>query len=109
MAYDISVPRGLPITVTDATGNLTVSGFSGQVTLSDGSGDITLTFTKVPKRVDITDGSGDITLILPRGSTAYQVRARSASGDVSDSVKTSPSSSNVIIANSDSGDVSIGY
>jgi hypothetical protein len=47
MAYDISVPRGLPVTVTDATGNLTVSGFSGQVTLSDGSGDITLTFTEV--------------------------------------------------------------
>ena len=109
MAYDVSVRRGLPVTVTDATGNLTVSGFSGQVTLSDGSGDITLTFTKVPKRVDITDGSGDITLILPRGSTAYQVRARSASGDVSDAVTTSPSSPNVIIASDGSGDVSIGY
>ena len=109
MTYDVSVPRGLPVTVTDATGNLTVSGFSGQVTLSDGSGDITLTFTKAPKRVDVTDGSGDITLILPRGSTAYQVRARSASGDVSDAVKTSPSSPNVIIASDGSGDVSIGY
>lgn len=109
MAYDISVPRGLPVTVTDATGNLTVSGFSGQVTLSDGSGDITLTFTKVPERVDVTDGSGDITLILPRGSTAYQVRVRSASGDVSDAVTTSPSSPNVIIASDGSGDVSIGY
>jgi len=109
MAYDVSVPRGLPVTVTDATGNLTVSGFSGQVTLSDGSGAITLTFTEVPKRVDVTDGSGDITLILPRGSTAYQVRARSASGDVSDAVTTSPSSPNVIIASDGSGDVSIGY
>jgi Putative adhesin len=109
MAYEVSVPRGLPVTVTDATGNLTVSGFSGQVTLSDGSGDITLTFTKTPERVDVTDGSGDITLILPRGSTAYQVRARSASGDVSDALKTSPSSPNVIIASDGSGDVSIGY
>jgi hypothetical protein len=109
MAYDISMPRGLPITVTDATGDLTVSGFSGQVTLSDGSGDITLTFTKVPKRVDVSDGSGDITLILPRGSSAYRVHAHSASGDVSDTVKTSPSAPNVIIASSRSGDVSIGY
>jgi hypothetical protein len=109
MAYDISVPSGLPVAVTDATGNLTVSGFSGPVTLSDGSGDITLTFTEVPTRVDVTDGSGDITLILPRGSTAYRVRARSASGDVSDSVKTSSSSPNVIIASDGSGDVSIGY
>jgi hypothetical protein len=109
MAYDISMPRGLPITVTDATGDLTVSGFNGQVTLSDGSGDITLTFTKVPKRVDVSDGSGDITLILPRGSSAYRVHAHSASGDVSDTVKTSPSSPNVIIASSGSGDVSIGY
>lgn len=109
MAYDVSMPRGLRVAVTDATGNLTVSGFSGQVTLSDGSGDITLTFTKVPERVDVTDGSGDITLILPRGSTAYQVRVRSASGDVSDAVTTSPSSPNVIIASDGSGDVSIGY
>ena len=109
MAYDIRVPRGVPVAVTDATGNLTVSGFSGQVTLSDGSGDVTLTFTKIPKRVDVTDGSGDIALILPRGSTAYQVRAHSASGDVSDAVKTSPSSPIVIIASDGSGDVSIGY
>jgi hypothetical protein len=59
--------------------------------------------------VDVTDGSGDITLILPRGSTAYQVRARSASGDVGDTVKTSSSSPNVIIASSGSGDISISY
>jgi hypothetical protein len=109
MAYNIRVPRDLPVAVTDTTGDLTVSGFSGQVALSDGSGDIALTFTKIPKRVDVTDGSGNITLILPRGSTAYQVRARSASGDVSDAVKTSSSSPIVIIASDGSGDVSIGY
>jgi len=109
MAYNVSVPRGLPVTVTDASGDLTVSGLRGPVTLSDGSGDITLTFTKVPKRVDVTDGSGDITLVLPRGSAAYRVRATSVSGDVSDTVKTSPSSPNVIIARDTSGDVSIGY
>ena len=109
MTYAISVPSGLPVTVTDATGNLTVSGLGRQVTLSDGSGDITLTFTRVPERVDVTDGSGDITLILPRGSAAYRVRARSASGDVSNTVKTSPSSPNVIIASDSSGDISIGY
>ncbi len=42
MAYDVSMPRGLRVAVTDATGNLTVSGFSGQVTLSDGSGDVSI-------------------------------------------------------------------
>ncbi len=146
MAYDVSVPRGLRVTVTDATGDLTVSGFSGQVTLSDGSGDIaasalsgsvrlsdgsgdiavvglagadvtgaegsgdiTLTFTTVPRRVDVTAASGDITLILPRGPTAYQVSASSTSGDVSDLLKQQSSSPCVIVASSDSGDVSIGY
>jgi hypothetical protein len=146
MTYDISVPRGLPVSVADATGDLTASGLSGQVTLSDGSGDIsasglsgsvrlsdgsgdiavtglagtdvtgtegtgdiTLTFTKVPLEVDVTAATGDITLILPRGSTAYQVHASSATGDVGDTLERAPSSPHVIVASSGSGDVSIGY
>jgi hypothetical protein len=165
MSYDLSVPGGLPATVADENGNLTVSGLSGQVTLSDGSGDlgasalsgtitlgegsgdiaasglsggsvrlsddsgdivvtglagtdvtggegsgdITLTFTKVPSRVDVTDGSGDITLILPGGPAGYQVRASSASGSVTDTLKRQSSSPYVIVASSGSGDVTIGY
>jgi phage-related baseplate assembly protein len=62
----------------------------------------------------VTDATGSLTVSgfsgqATRGSTAYQVRARSASGDVSDAVETSPSSPNVITASDGSGDVSIGY
>jgi hypothetical protein len=146
MTFDISVPGGVPVAVTDTNGDLTGSGLRGQVTLSDGSGDITasglsgsvrlsdgsgdiavtglagtdvtgtegsgditLTFTKVPRLVVVTAASGDITLILPRGPAAYQVHASSASGGVSDRLKQGPSSANVIVASSGSGDVSIGY
>jgi hypothetical protein len=146
MTFDISVPAGAPVTVTDVNGDLTASGLRGQVTLLDGSGDvtasglsgtvrlsddsgdisvtslaatdvtgtegsgdITLRFTKVPLGVDVTAASGDITLILPRGPTVYQVRASSASGDVSDTLEREQTSSHVIVASSGSGDVSIGY
>jgi Putative adhesin len=146
MAFDISVPGGVPVAVTDTNGDLTVGGLRGQVTLSDGSGDITasglsgsirlsddsgdiavtglagtdvtgaegsgditLAFTTVPRRVDVTAASGGITLILPRGPTAYQVLANSASGAVSDRLKQRPGSPCVIVARSGSGDVSIGY
>jgi len=146
MAFEISVPDGVPVAVTDANGDLTASGLRGQVTLSagsgditasglsgsvwlsdgsgdievtglagayvtgtEGSGDITLTFTKVPRWVDVTAASGDVTLILPPGPAAYQVRASSASGDVSDSLKRQPLSPDIIVASSGSGDVSIGY
>jgi Putative adhesin len=146
MAYDIAVPGRVPVTVTDATGDLTVTALRGEITLSDGSGDITasgltgsvslsddsgditvtglagtdvtgaegsgdiaLEFTRVPRRVDVTAETGDITLILPRGPTAYQVHASSASGDVSDGLNQQPSSPCVIVASSGSGDVSIGY
>jgi hypothetical protein len=146
MTFDITVPAGMPVTVTDANGDLSASGLRGQVALSDGSGDITasglsgtvslsddsgdvcvtglaatdvtgtegsgditLRFTKVPLWVDVTAASGDITLILPRGPAAYQVRASSASGDVSDALEREPSSPYVIVASSGSGDVSIGY
>lgn len=165
MNYDITMPGGIPVTVSDSSGDLTASGLRGDVTLSAGSGDlaatglsgtislaegsgqlaasgldggtvrlsddsgdifvaglagtvvtsqndsgdITLTFTKVPQRVDVTDDSGDITLVLPSGPAAYQVHARSVSGDVSDTVNNRASSRNEIIASDGSGDITISY
>jgi hypothetical protein len=98
------------IRLSDDSGDIAVTGLAGtDVTAAEGSGDLTLTFTKVPRRVDVTAATGDITLILPRGPAAYQVVASSASGGVSDALKQRPSSPDIIVARSGSGDVSIGY
>jgi hypothetical protein len=101
---------GGTVRLTDDSGDIVVNGLAGtDVTGGDDSGDITLTFTEVPERVDVTDSSGDITLILPSGPAAYQVRASSASGLVSDTVKRQSSAPHVIIADAGSGNVAIGY
>jgi len=163
LGYSVTAPGGLPLAVTDGSGDLNAGGFGGHVTLSsgagnisashlsgaidlsdgsgditaagldggsvrlsdgsgdiavtglaatdvvgdNGSGNITLTFARVPRRVDVTSESGDITLVLPPGSTAYRVIARSGSGNTSVSVNTSPSSPYVIIASGGTGDITI--
>jgi len=109
---DITVSglAGGSVSLTDGSGDIAVTGLAGtNVTGHDDSGGLTLTFTKVPRRVTVTDGSGDIALILPRGPAYYQVDARSSSGGSTVSVKTRPSSPNVITAIDDSGNVSIRY
>jgi len=109
---DITVSglAGDRVSLSDGSGDIDVTGLAATgVTGRDNSGDITLTFTKVPRRVDISVGSGDIVLVLPRGPAYYQVDASSSSGGSTVSVKTRPSSPNVITAIDNSGDVSISY
>jgi hypothetical protein len=77
MAYDIGVPGGLPVSVTDANGNLTASGLSGQVTLSDGSGDISA--SGLSGTVRLSDGSGDIAVT---GLAGTDVTGTDESGDI---------------------------
>jgi hypothetical protein len=45
--------------------------------------------------------------VLPRGNTAYNVTASTASGQRTVSVPTNPSSPHVITVSNDSGDVTI--
>jgi hypothetical protein len=59
LEYDITAPAGLPLTVSDDSGNLTVSGFAGYVTLSAGSGD--LDASRLAGTVSLSNGSGNIT------------------------------------------------
>jgi hypothetical protein len=77
MTYDISVPRGLPVSLADATGDLTVSGLSGQVTLSDGSGDISA--SALSGSVRLSDGSGDIAVT---GLAGTDVTGTEGTGDI---------------------------
>ena len=77
MAYDIVVPGGLPVTVTDANGNLTTSGLRGQITLSDGSGDITA--SGLTGTVRLSDDSGDISVTSLAGT---DVTGTEGSGDI---------------------------
>jgi hypothetical protein len=94
--------------VKDASGDVKGAALADpDVTVVDESGDVTLTFTVVPSQVVVTDSSGDITLVLPAGSTPYRVSASTSSGDTSIRVPTSPTSSHVLTATDESGDITI--
>ena len=59
LEYDIAVPAGLPLAVSDGSGALNASGFGGHVTLSSGGGDITA--SRLSGAIELASGGGDIT------------------------------------------------
>ena len=75
--YHITAPAGLPLTVSDGTGNLNASGFAGHVTLSDDSGN--LGASDLAGTISLSSGSGDITASALNGDG---VRLSDGSGDI---------------------------
>ena len=76
-AFDITVPAGRPLRLSDFTDDLHASNFSGHVTLSDGSGDIGA--SGLSGVLSLTDGSGDI---AASGLTGPSLRLSDGSGDI---------------------------
>lgn len=105
-AADLS---GRDLVIKDQSGNISATGLTvSGVTVTNGSGDITLTFASVPARVLVTSEAGNINLLLPHGSTAYRVDARTSSGTTNlHDVPTDASSPHVITVTDQSGDISI--
>jgi hypothetical protein len=106
--YQAVLPPGTRLSVSDGSGDITVSGLSAtHVTASDNQGDVTLTFTTVPDRVRVVDQFGDVTLVLPPGGTAYQISAQVSLGGTSISVPRSPTSAHVISVIVQNGHITI--
>jgi hypothetical protein len=77
-AFDITVPAGRPVHLSDSSGDLHASGFRGQVTLSDDSGNIAASGLTGPS-LRLSDGSGDINVT---GLAAADVTGKEGSGDL---------------------------
>ena len=76
LGYGITAPAGLPLTVTDGSGDLNVSGFGGHVTLDGGSGNITV--SHLSGTIELSNGAGDIAASGLDGS----VRLSDGAGDI---------------------------
>jgi hypothetical protein len=95
------------LTLGTSAGNVTATGISAsEVSVHSDAGDITLQFSKVPAHVSVRDSAGDITIEVP-GTASYQVIANSNVGDSTVHVPQSSTSSHVIEATSDVGDVTV--
>lgn len=123
----VSGLRG-PVSVAASSGDLRLSGLSGplrlrsdsgdivgealasaQVDAEDNDGDVSLAFAAIPARVSAISNAGDVSVDVPRQAGGYRVRAATAAGDRSVSVRPDPASAHVIIATSDAGDVAVAY
>jgi hypothetical protein len=98
LGYDITAPTGLPLTVSDGSGDLNASGFGGRVTLSDGSGD--LRASRLAGTISLSDGSGDITA---SGLDGGSVQLSDGSGDI----RTSSLAGSGVRLSNGSGDIVI--
>ncbi len=76
LRYAITAPVGLPVAVTDSSGNLNASGMRGTVTLSDSSGD--LGASGLAGNIRLDDSSGNITASGLTGG----IRLDNSSGDI---------------------------
>jgi hypothetical protein len=77
LRYQITAPAGLPLAVSDGSGDLNASGFRGHVTLADDSGD--LTASRLTGALSLSNGSGDIAAHGLRGDG---VRLSDGSGNI---------------------------
>jgi hypothetical protein len=123
VAYIITVPRGVTVTATTATGAIRLSGLTGpsltakvdagfidatSLSVADASftvdvGGVTATFTAAPQTLSATTKAGGIALHVPT-TTDYQV---SATGKSTITVPESTTSAHTITASTDVGAIQI--
>ena len=125
VGYDVQVPRGLTVRVSDREGAITLTGLAGPVSaqtiagvitatrLSSPSasfkstaGAITVACTAAPATLTATTTAGPITLTVPR-SAIYKVNAHTVIGHATVTVRQSASARSVITASSDLGGITI--
>ncbi|MFI2782597.1 DUF4097 family beta strand repeat-containing protein [Streptomyces sp. ALB3] len=115
-ALDISAANG-GVTVRDVSGPLKLSADNGtieaervsgsSVIARSDNGSVQLGFTRVPDLVDTVSDNGSISIDLPAGKDTYAVSAEADNGAVSVDVPRSDSSTHVVKARSDNGEVTV--
>ena len=125
VSFDLTVPRGLGMTVRLQVGQIRLSGLSGTITASTGVGQIQASgmsgprvrlttgpgmisagFTAPPQQIVARSGVGSVTIRVPSG-TAYRVTASTQVGAVRVSVPRAAASSHVIQATTGTGTVTV--
>jgi hypothetical protein len=117
LSYLVTAPSGLPVAVSDSSGDLTVNDFRGHISLADGSGDLNagglsgslslidssgdIGASQLSGDVSLSDGSGDITVSGLDGG----VRLADSSGEI---VVTGLAAADVTVRNI-SGDVALTF
>ncbi len=125
VSYDVRVPTGTLVTISEDVGNVDVRGVSGDVDVSDQTGNITgrelraqqvklrvetgqldAGFSSAPRSLDARVNIGNVTVTVPKGES-YAVQAAAGIGDVHVGVDRDATSSHSLWATTSTGDVRI--
>ncbi|MFF7633971.1 DUF4097 family beta strand repeat-containing protein [Kitasatospora sp. NPDC008050] len=124
--YDVDVPAGTDVKVSEGTGDVHLSGLSAGVQASTGTGsvegvgltsasaslgsstgNVSATFTGVPGSVTAKTSTGNVKVVVPAGG--YAVKATADTGSVKVSVPQDGASGHAIDAESDTGNVTVSH
>lgn len=117
-----------PVDASSSNGSVAVSRTSGDVRLrssngrveatavasamveaSSRNGRVSLAFAEPPEQVEVDSSNGAVEVVLPETGDAYRVDASSSNGEVDTPVRTDPTSSRTIVAESGNGSVTVRY
>ena len=122
--YEIQVPRSMVVSLTGASGNLTLTGITGQqsaiaasgnvkvmgssgaVTARSTSGNVTVQAAAVPQSLEAGSVSGNASVAVPGGR--YRVETATTSGDSDVTIANDAAATALIHVTSVSGNVSLG-
>ena len=106
LAYNVSGPMRL----RSHGGNIEAAALAADLVDAESSGgNTTLSFRTAPRLVDARSHGGNIDLELPDRAVAYRVSASAQGGSTDTTIRTDPTSSREIRAESSGGNVTIGY
>ncbi|MFE9422082.1 DUF4097 family beta strand repeat-containing protein [Kitasatospora sp. NPDC006697] len=125
VGYEVHVPAGTVVKLTDETGDVLLSGLTGEVRvrtgtgriqatglagstaeLTAGTGSVSAEFTASPTSVNAATETGSIRIAVP-GSTGYAVSAGARTGSVKVSVPRSDTTGRTIEAHAGTGSVAV--
>jgi hypothetical protein len=82
---------------------------TNSIDASSNGGSVSLSLSSPPMRVDVSSNGGDIDIELPSTLDAYHVNASAHGGGTTTDIRTDPTSSRVITAKANGGDVTLRY
>ncbi len=101
---------GGALTMESSSGDLEAQALKATtVSTNSSSGSVELDFATQPQSVEAESSSGDVTIRIPPGTDAYKVDSDTSSGDEATSIRSDPSATRTIKAQTSSGDVTIEY
>src|SRR4051812_40817132 len=107
--YVINVPAGVAVTAQRDGGNLDLVGMRGDVDVSINGGDVHVGLLSAPDLIRARANGGRIAIAVPDDGQGYHVNAKANGGSTRVDIRTDPTSTHVIDAKVNGGEITVQY